>query len=236
MQQIIALGGGGFSMEPENDLIDTYILSQASVSNPKICFLPTASGDSEGYIERFYNFFNNKHCVPSHLSLFKPHTRDIHGFLLEQDIIYVGGGNTKNLLALWKAWGLDRTLEEALKKGIVLAGLSAGSICWFEEGVTDSFGDGLEPLKSLGFLKGSHCPHYDGELERRPSYSRFISESKISPGFAADDGAALHFINGKLAKVVSSRPHASAYFIKEDAGNAVETRMDTIYLGSTASN
>jgi dipeptidase E len=235
MQQIIALGGGGFSMEPENDLLDTYILSQASVPSPKICFLPTASGDSEGYIERFYDFFSVKRCIPSHLSLFKPHTRDIHGFLMEQDIIYVGGGNTKNLLVLWKEWGLDKSLEEALNKGIVLAGLSAGSICWFEEGVTDSFGDGLEPLKSLGFLKGSHCPHYDGELERRPAYSRFISESMISSGYAADDGAALHFIDGELLKVVSSRPHASAYFVREEAGTAKETKIDTIYLGNAAS-
>jgi dipeptidase E len=235
MEQIIALGGGGFSMEPENDLLDTYILNQASVSHPKICFLPTASGDSEGYIQRFYDFFVNKQCIPSHLSLFKPHTRDIHGFFMEQDIIYVGGGNTKNLLSLWKEWGVDKYLGEALKKGTVLAGLSAGSICWFEEGLTDSFGDGLEPIKSLGFLKGSHCPHYDGELERRPSYSRFISESRVIPGYAADDGTALHFINGKLAKVVSSRAGASAYFVKEEAGAAVETRIETTYLGSSAS-
>jgi dipeptidase E len=235
MQQIIALGGGGFSMEPENDLLDTYVLNQSPVSYPKVCFLPTASGDSEGYIKRFYDFFRNKQCIPSHLSLFKPHTRDLHGFLMEQNIIYVGGGNTKNLLSLWREWGVDKSLEEALKRGIVLAGLSAGSICWFEEGVTDSFGDGLEPIKSLGFLKGSHCPHYDGELERRPSYSRFISESRVSPGYAADDGTALHFIDGKLAKVVSSRASASAYFVKEEAGAAVETRIDTTYLGSSAS-
>ncbi|RIW38429.1 peptidase E [Bacillus salacetis] len=231
MDQIIALGGGGFSMEPGNDLLDTYILDQASSDEPKICFLATASGDAEGYIDRFYEFFKRKNCIPSHLSLFKPHTRDLERFLLAQDIIYAGGGNTKNLLILWKEWGMDKILHKALEQGIVLAGLSAGSICWFEEGVTDSYGDGLEPLTALGFLNGSHCPHYDGELERRPSYKAFIADSVLKPGYAADDGAALHFIDGKLERVVCSRPHAAAYFVKEQNGQAVESKLDTIFLG-----
>jgi dipeptidase E len=157
MRQIIALGGGGFSMEPDNPLLDLYILKQAKKPTPKICFIPTASGDSDHYISRYYNFFNKQNCNPSHLSLFKPPTRDLEGFLLEKDIIYVGGGNTRNLLALWKEWGLDNILRKAWNQGIVLAGVSAGSICWLEEGVTDSFGEGLEPIKCLGFLKGSNC-------------------------------------------------------------------------------
>ncbi|WP_409253985.1 Type 1 glutamine amidotransferase-like domain-containing protein [Bacillus sp. SCS-153A] len=231
MKQIIALGGGGFSMEPENELLDTYILKQSPARTPKICFIATASGDAESYIDRFYQFFKNKECIPSHLSLFKPNTRDIEGFLLEQDIIYVSGGNTKNLLILWKEWGVDQILEKALAKGVVLAGISAGSICWFDEGVTDSYGDGLEPLKALGFIKGSHCPHYDGELERRPAFTAFIASSKLSAGYAADDGAALHFIDGKLERVVSSRPHATAYFVEEIDGKAYERKLKTIYLG-----
>jgi dipeptidase E len=235
MEQIIALGGGGFSMEPENDLLDTYILSQARSAAPKICFLATASGDSEGYINRFYQFFNQKSCTPSHLSVFKPHTRDIEGFLLEQDIIYVGGGNTRNLLILWKEWGVDGILRQALADGIVLAGLSAGSICWFEEGVTDSFGDGLEPIKALGFLEGSHCPHYDGELERRPSYKALIADSTLKAGYAVDDGAALHFIDGKLEKIVSSRPPAAAYYLEARNGVTVERKLETTYLGEDTS-
>lgn len=231
MNQIIALGGGGFSMEPENDLLDTYILRQTSAASPKICFIGTASGDADSYIQRFYQFFKQKDCTPSHMSLFKPHTRDIEGFLLDQDIIYVGGGNTKNLLILWKEWGVDRILHKALAKGVVLAGISAGSICWFEEGVTDSYGDGLEPLKALGFLKGSNCPHYDGELERRPSYNSFITSDELSAGYAADDGAALHFIDGKLEKIVCSRPHAAAYFVEKVDGKAVERKLETVYLG-----
>jgi dipeptidase E len=232
MKQIIALGGGGFSMEPENDLLDTYILNQARSTAPKICFLATASGDSEGYIDRFYQFFNKKNCTPSHLSLFKPHTRDLKGYLLKQDIIYVGGGNTKNLLILWKEWGIDRILGKALDEGVILAGLSAGSICWFEEGLTDSYGDGLEPLKGLGFLKGSHCPHYDGELERRPSYSQLVANSEMNAGYAVDDGAALHFIDGDLGKIVSSRPHAAAYYVEGLNGKAVERKLETTYLGT----
>ncbi|WP_421384945.1 Type 1 glutamine amidotransferase-like domain-containing protein [Bacillus salacetis] len=231
MKQIIALGGGGFSMEPENDLLDTYILKQARTADPKVCFLATASGDSEGYIDRFYQFFRKQKCTPSHLSLFKPHTRDIESFLLNQDIIYVGGGNTKNLLILWKEWGVDQILHKAMSEGVLLCGLSAGSICWFEEGVTDSYGDGLEPLKALGFLKGSHCPHYDGELERRPSYTGFIAESKLKAGYAVDDGAGLHFIDGNLEKIVSSRPHASAFYVETLDGKAVERKLKTTYLG-----
>ncbi|MGD6942376.1 Type 1 glutamine amidotransferase-like domain-containing protein [Cytobacillus gottheilii] len=230
MKQIIALGGGGFSMEPDNPLLDSYILNQSNKSKPKICFVPTASGDSDSYTSRFYQFFEQMNCEPSHLSLFKPPTRDLAGFLLEKDIIYVGGGNTKNLLALWKEWGLDLVMKEAWEQGIILAGISAGSICWFEEGVTDSYGDGLEPLTCLGFLQGSNCPHYDGEAERRPSYHQLISAAKIKPGVAADDGVALHYIGQELTKIVSSRASAKAYTVDF---SSKETELQTEFLGST---
>ena len=230
MRQVIALGGGGFSMEPENPLLDLYVLQQSGKINPKICFIPTASGDSDNYISRYYNFFNKQICIPSHLSLFKPQTRDLESFLLENDIIYVGGGNTKNLLILWKEWGLDTILKRAWEQEIVLAGISAGSICWFEEGVTDSFGDGLEPLTCLGFLKGSNCPHYDGELNRRPAYQNLVAKSKIKPGIATDDGVALHYIDQKLSEIVSSRPNAKAYkvYFNEEIK---EVELKTKFLG-----
>ncbi|WP_340003029.1 peptidase E [Oceanobacillus sp. FSL K6-0127] len=230
MRQVIALGGGGFSMEPENSLLDLYVLQQSGKINPKICFIPTASGDSDIYISRYYNFFNKQICIPSHLSLFKPQTRDLESFLLENDIIYVGGGNTKNLLILWKEWGLDTILRRAWEQGVVLAGISAGSICWFEEGVTDSFGDGLEPLTCLGFLKGSNCPHYDGELNRRPAYQNLVAKSKIKPGIATDDGVALHYIDQKLSEIVSSRPNAKAYkvYFNEEIK---EVELKTKFLG-----
>lgn len=230
MRQVIALGGGGFSMEPENPLLDLYVLQQSGKINPKICFIPTASGDSDNYISRYYNFFNKQICIPSHLSLFKPQTRDLESFILENDIIYVGGGNTRNLLILWKEWGLDTILKRAWEQEIVLAGISAGSICWFEEGVTDSFGDGLEPLTCLGFLKGSNCPHYDGELNRRPAYQNLVAKSKIKPGIATDDGVALHYIDQKLSEIVSSRPNAKAYkvYFNEEIK---EVELKTKFLG-----
>lgn len=227
MRQIIAMGGGGFSMEPENPLLDQYILEQANKSRPKICFVPTASGDADSYIEKFYDFFNLQECVPSHLSLFKPPTRDLERFVLEQDIVYVGGGNTKNLLVLWKEWGLDGILKKAWEQGIVLAGLSAGSICWYEEGVTDSYGDKLEPLQALGFLKGSHCPHYDGEIERRPTYRQFVDAGTLRAGIAADDGAAVHYIGEDIKRIVSSRPAAKAYRVYKGG----EDELAAEYLG-----
>lgn len=231
MRQIIALGGGGFSMEPDNPLLDLYILQQVEKTKPEICFIPTASGDSDNYISRFYSFFNQQNCNPSHLSLFEPPTRDFESFILEKDIVYVGGGNTKNLLALWKEWGLDDILKKAWNQGVILAGLSAGSICWFEEGVTDSFGDGLEPIKCLGFLKGSNCPHYDGEIERKPVYHKLVESEKIQSGIAADDGVAIHYKGQEISKIVSSRPNAKAYRVSFEK-KVIETELETEFLGS----
>lgn len=230
MKQIIALGGGGFSMEPENSLLDRYILNQSEKVTPKICFVPTASGDSDTYISRFYDFFKQENCESSHLSLFKPPTRDLESFVLEKDIIYVGGGNTKNLLVLWKEWGLDVIFKKAWESGIILAGISAGSICWFEEGLTDSYGDQLEPITGLGFLKGSNCPHYDGELDRRPSYQEFIASRTIKEGIAADDGVAIHYIDQKIFKIVSSRQTAKAYKLEFNK-EVQEIPLKTEFLG-----
>lgn len=232
LKQIIALGGGGFSMEPENSLLDHYILSQSKKPRPRICFVGTASGDSEHYIHKFYTSFEKYECQPSHLSLFKPPTTDLESYILEKDIIFVGGGNTKNLLALWREWHLDQIMVQAWEQGIVLSGVSAGSICWFEEGLTDSFGSELQPLTCLGLLSGSNCPHYDGEAMRRPTYQRFIASGEIAPGIAADDGVALHFIDRNLHSIVSSRQAASAYSLQQENGHAVEVRLDTLFLGT----
>ncbi|WP_062269164.1 peptidase E [Endozoicomonas arenosclerae] len=228
-QQVIAMGGGGFSME-SSPLLDDYILNSAG-ENPRICFLATASGDSAEYINRFYRRFTQTHCQPTHLELFRRDQRDLEAFLLSQDIIYVSGGNTANMLAIWAVHGVDRILRKALEKGVLLCGLSAGSICWFEEGVTDSFGQALAPYPCLGFLSGSHCPHFDGESERRPAYHRMVRDGDISPGLAADDSAALHYVDGELYQVVSSRKGASAYRVEESDGEAVETPIPTLYLG-----
>ncbi|MBN8203319.1 peptidase E [Bacillus sp. NTK034] len=232
MRQVIAMGGGGFSMEPDNLLLDKYILAQSKKDSPKVCFVPTASGDQTNYIERFYKAFNTLPCQPSHLSLFKPEFTDLESYILEQDVIYVGGGNTRNMLVLWKEWGLDHYLEKAYKKGVILAGISAGSICWFEEGLTDPLNAPLFKLDCLGFLKGSNCPHYDGENKRKPSYHKLIKEGKIKEGYAVDDGVALHFINETLTSPVSSRPIAKAYFVKCIDREIIENEVNTIYLGN----
>lgn len=232
MKQIIAMGGGGFSMEPENPLLDSYILNQSPKTRPKVCFLPTASGDAEGYINNFYQSFKNHECEPSHLSLFRPPSRDLEEFIMDKDIIYVGGGNTKNLLALWRDWKLNEYLENAWHNGIILAGVSAGSICWFEEGITDSYGDKLEPLQCLGLLRGSNCPHYDGEADRRPAYQELVASGKIQPGIAADDGVALHYIGQEVNRIVSSRPAAKAFQVFYD-NTLVEAELKTEFLGAS---
>lgn len=219
-------------MEPDNLLLDRYILGLAKQEKPKVCFVPTASGDARGYIDRFYSSFAQFSCTPSHLSLFNLPTDDLRAFVLEQDIIYVGGGNTKSLLALWREWGLDRIFREAWEKGIILSGLSAGSICWFEQGVTDSIPGQFNTLECLGFLKGSHCPHYDGELERRPAYHRLLSAGRIGEGYAADDGVGLHFIGDRLEKIVSSRSHANAYKLEKIGETVRETMIEPTYLGN----
>ncbi|MDQ3780032.1 MAG: peptidase E [Chloroflexota bacterium] len=233
-RQILAMGGGGFSMEPENLALDRYLLGLVERPRPRVCFLPTASGDADSYIARFYTAFSALPCQPAHLSLFdtgnRPGHRDV---LLSQEIIYVGGGNTRSMLAVWREWQVDQILREAWQQGIVLAGISAGSLCWFEEGVTDSVPGHLTPMRGLGLLPGSNCPHFDGEAERRPTYHRLVADGSIGAGYAADDGAALHFHGDRLHQVVSSRPTATAYRVERRGNAATETPLPTRYLGDS---
>ena len=225
------MGGGGFSMEPENLALDKFLLSLSEKEKPKICFVGTASGDAESYIERFYQSMKELNCEPSHLALYKGPTGSLKDFVLDKDIFYVGGGNTRNLLALWKEWELDKFLKEAYEKGTVLAGISAGSICWFEQGVTDSIPGKLSSLNCLGFLHGSNCPHYDGEVERRDAYHSLLKEG-MKPGIACDDGVAAYFVNGRLCEFVSSREFALAYNVANKNGSIVENKIKPRYLGA----
>jgi dipeptidase E len=204
------MGGGGFSMEPEVPLLDDHVLGLARASRgrdrPRVCFLATASGDSPAYIASFYAAFARR-AEATHLPLFMRAVDDIEAFLLDQDVVYVGGGNTENMMAIWRVHGVDRALRRAWEAGIVLTGLSAGSLCWFETGTTDSFGAVLTPLSSgLGLIPGSHSPHYDGEASRRPHYHWLVADGVLPAGYAADDGAALVFRGTELAEVVTSRP------------------------------
>ncbi len=219
-------------MEPHNPLLDEHVLSRARGRRPRVCFVGTASGDSPLYLGRYYRAFRRLRCRPTHLSLFQPPEGSLRSFVLDQDVIYVGGGNTRALLVLWREWGLDRILREAWKDGIVLAGISAGSVCWFEEGLSDSVEPGtLKPLRCLGFLPGSNCPHYDGEAARRPTYRRLVARGGISPGFAADDGVALVFEGRRFAGAVSSRPAARAWRVERAGVRAVETGIRPVFLG-----
>jgi len=227
--QIIAMGGGGFSME-ENPALDLYVLAQTRKRTPAVCFLATASGDADAYIEKFYAAFKSHPCRPTHLPLFR-RTPDLKQVLLTQDVIYVGGGNTKSMLAVWRDWGLDAHLRQAWERGIVLGGASAGSICWFEHGVTDSIVGPLTALPCLGFLPGSNCPHYDSEPLRRPTFRKLVAGGMLPDGVAADDGVALHYIDGRLARVVSNRPRAKGYRVTRAGKRAVERRLATRYLG-----
>jgi dipeptidase E len=220
-RHVVALGGGGFS--DGGDALDEFVLGLAGQARPRICFLPTAAADSADYVVRFYQAFRER-AQPSHLELFGRPRSDIRDFLLAQDAIYVGGGNTANMLAIWRVHGVDAVLREAWERGIVLAGMSAGSICWFEAGVTDSFGEELAPLHCLGFLSGSNCPHYDSEPQRRPTYRRLVDAGELPPGLAADDGVGLHYVGTELAEAVAGRPDARAFRVEAGMEEALPVR------------
>jgi peptidase E len=193
----------------ENSLLDDFILSRAKGRDSRVCFVATASGDSDRMLVSFYTALGPR-CRASHLPLFRREPVDLVTHLLNQDVIYVGGGNTSNMLAVWQVHGMDAALARAYDAGVVLCGLSAGALCWFETGVTDSFGR-LSPLNAaLGFLPGSFCPHYDGDPNRRPAYRQFVGDG-MAPGYAADVGAALHFVDGALAEGVASRNRVHAH-------------------------
>lgn len=221
-------------MEPDNTLLDDFLLSLARprAGVPRVCFVPTASGDAEGYVERFLASFPPDRAETSVLRLFSREHEDLRAFVLEQDVIYVGGGNTANLLAVWRVHGLDKILAEANDAGVVLAGLSAGMNCWFQASVTDSFGPTLAPLHDgLGYLAGSACPHYDGEVHRAGTYRALVEEG-FPAGCAADDGCGLLFEDGLLVDVVSSRPDADAYLVTTGENGVSEKSLGARFLGA----
>jgi dipeptidase E len=223
-KQIIAMGGGGFTMEPGNHLLDEYVLSQSPKKKPHICFLPTASGDHGGYIRGFYTYFSTRDCYPSHLALSEPHTNDFESYIMEQDIIYVAGGHTTRMLTLWKNSGLDIILKKAWEQGILLAGVSAGAACWFQGALTDSVPGKLSGEKCLGFLTGSFCAHYDNP-GRRPTFHRLIRTRELPNGIGVDNFAALHFLDHQVKQVISSQPDASAYTVRKEGERTVENPM-----------
>ena len=211
-RNIIAIGGGGFGANPGQGIIENYILKQTKKKNPRICFIPTATGDNEAYKVNFYSTFTNLNCYPSHLDFFK-RTPDLNELILNQDAIFVGGGNTKSMLAVWKEWGLDKILKKAYLNGTVMSGVSAGAICWFQNGITDSWASNLKMMPCLNFVKGTCCPHYDEEPERKPAVEKLLLTNKIKNVYAVDGGAALHIKNEKIFKSVIFKKNKSGYLV-----------------------
>jgi len=230
MRQIVAYGGGGFSMESGNPLLDDYTLELTGAAEPRVCFLPTASGDADHYVVRFYNAFRER-ARPSHISLFRRErgVSDMRAHLLAQDLIYVGGGSLISLLGVWRAHGLDSVLREAWDAGVVLCGLSAGSLCWFADTLSGYQGE-VNRVRALEFLPHSNAVHY-GEGERRAAFHRHLLDG-MPDGYAAEDGTALRFVGDELVEVVASRADARAYKLERRGPRILETRLATRFLGA----
>jgi dipeptidase E len=219
---IVAMGGLSWEDEERRRLED-YFLSFTPREDPRVLFVPTAVAEAADNTLHAYEQLSDRAHV-SHLPFFPWPPANLRELALEQDVIYVSGGNTANALAIWRVHGFDAILREAWEAGVVLTGWSAGMICWFEAGVTDSFGPQLDGMRDgLGFLPGSACPHYDGEAERRPAYQRLVREG-FPPGLAADDCVALRFDGAELAEVVAAREGSRAYRVSAEGEEPIEPR------------
>jgi dipeptidase E len=231
-RRVIALGGGGFTME-ETPLLDDHVLASAGVDRPRVLFVPTASGDSPGYVAHFHDVFADR-AETAHLPLFARVDADLRAVVFAHDIVYVGGGNTANMVAVWRIHGLDTVLREAHERGVILAGVSAGALCWFSGGVTDSFGLPLRRFDlGLGVLPEAMVPHYDSEGSRRPTLHAMVGRGELPATLAVEDGAALDFVDGTLAEVVTSRPGARVYRVARDGDAVRETVLPARFLGET---
>lgn len=224
MHDIVAIGGNTF---PKGTLtpIHRYVLSLARGTTPRVCFIPTATGDAQWAIDNFYNAFGNSGEL-SHLTLFDNTTVDVEALLVLQDVIVVAGGNTRNMLLLWDAWGVDRAIRKAWDNGTVLAGQSAGGLCWFESGITDSYPKQFREMNCLGWVPGSFCPHYDSEAGRQPVLEQLIVAGTLPAGYAVDDDAAIHLSDGKLVNVLSAKPGKNAYAVRAENGGMARERLD----------
>jgi peptidase E len=221
-RHIVGLGGGGDTPEHTMRLYE-YVLALTGAERPRLLYLPTAVGDAVDGIATFYERFARR-CEASVLKTFPWPPPDVRDVVLAQDAVMVSGGNTANMLAIWRLHGIAVALREAWGRGVVLFGASAGMICWFEHGVTDSFGPQLEGMDCLGWLPGSACPHYDGEELRRPRYRELV-DGGLPEGVAADDGVGLHYVGTELREVVTCRAGAAAYRVKREGEERLEARL-----------
>lgn len=222
----MAFGGGGFSVECASTLLDDYVLELTGVEHPRVCFMPTASGDADHYVVRFYRAFSAARCQPSHISLFRRETgvRDPRAHLLAQDLIYVGGGSVVSLLGTWRAHGLDEVLRDAWRAGVVLCGGSAGSLCWFSEAVSGFHLGGARSVTGLGFLPWSNAVHYGDEPERRAAFQAAIAAG-MAPGYGAADGAALRFVGSELVEAVGTAGAAACFVSADEQGGVSEREL-----------
>ena len=220
--QIVAIGG--LDYEDSGELLFDFVLGLSGKDRPRVCVVPTASAENPEYLLLFYERLSGR-ADCSHVSFFPWPRDDLREHVLAQDLIVVSGGNTANMLAVWRAHGFDEVLREAWEKGIVLTGSSAGMICWFEAGVTDSFGPQLEGMRDgLGFLPGSACPHYDGEERRRPVYQELVANG-FPPGLAADDCVGLHFVGTEFQEAIAARDDAGAYRVSPQGEETIAPRL-----------
>jgi peptidase E len=233
---IMVVGGGAFGLDTYGGALEDHWLELARDVNgrdrPRVCLIPTATGDDAAVIDDFAGAFADVAEV-SHLALFDRTIEDIGGYLLAQDAVYVAGGNTASLLAVWRAHGVDAALVAAHQAGVLLAGRSAGGLCWFEGGTTDSYGPRLAALRDgLALIPGSHCPHYDGEAERRPTYHAMVGSGELPPGLAVDDFAAAIFDGADLVEVVAAEAGRTAYRVERMDDEVVETALSARVLGT----
>jgi peptidase E len=220
---IVAMGGLPWEDEVRRRLLEDYVFGLTGKERPRVLFVPTAVADAPDLTLWGYSALGDRARV-SHVSFFPWPPPDLRKAALEQDVIFVSGGNTANALAIWRTHGFDQILHEAWEAGVMLTGWSAGMLCWFEAAVTDSFGPELQGMRDgLGFLPGSACPHYDGEAERRPVYTKLVAEG-FPPGLAADDCVALRFDGTELAEVVTARPDSGAYRVSAEGEEPIEAR------------
>ena len=221
---IIAIGGGGFGRNPKHNKIEKYILEQANKKTPRIVFIPTASGEDDRYVVNFYKCFSNLDCTPEHIKFFE-RTPRLDSVINKADIVYVGGGNTKSMLGVWKEWKFDNILHKAYKRGKVLCGVSAGAICWFNQGITDSWASNLNVLDCLGLIDSMACPHYQEEKERRPTVHEFLLKDKIKSCYAIDGGAAIHFFDGNYKDSLQFYKNSNVYYVSNQNGEIKEKQM-----------
>ena len=225
---IIAIGGGGFGRNPNHRKIEKYILELTGKEKPNIVFFPTASAENQAYIIQFYKCFTKMSCEPSHVTFFQ-RTPRLDSIINKADVIYVGGGNTKSMLAVWQEWKLDKLLLKAYNNGKILCGVSAGAICWFEQGITDSWASNLNVMDCLGFLPEMACPHYQEEKDRRPDVHKMLKQGKCGPGWAIAGGAAIHFKNGKYYKSIQFYSDSYVHYVSIKHGVVQEDKKE-MYL------